>query len=251
MNQLLRIFGKAFRWLSQQDGNKLAYSQLNEIVTKSMKIISFLGGKLIPDFKAGAKIEDLKTTEWSPFSRSQFPLKSSWQPDEYRAISLRVYNLCVACNVSLFSGWEPEEFTLRLLRRRHGNKHFGVHIEDGRIAGYLSPEFETEVARQWNEIAKLLPKFPLISFSERLARAREKEWFKVEVEDRKEKTRGAPIARYGEEDGLHVCLGFSALCLRLADTCFDQNIWNQLVQASLSVLMPIVSSFSKWVRTRG
>jgi hypothetical protein len=211
-----------------------------------MTIISFLAGKPIPDFKARFKIEDLKTTEWS-----QFPLKSSWQPDEYRTISLRVYNLCVACNVSLFSGWEPEEFHLHLLRRRHGNKHFGVHIEDGRIAGYLSPEFNTEIAKQWNEIARLLPKFPLISFSERLARVREKEWFKAEVEDRKEKTRGAPIARYAEEDGVHVYLGFSALCLRLAGTCFDQNIWNQLVQASLSVLLPIVSSFSKLVRTRG
>ena len=230
----------------QQDGNKLAYSQLSEIVSKSMTIISFLCGKSIPDFKAGAKIEDLRTAEWS-----QFPLKSSWQPDEYRAISLRVYNLCVACNVSLFSGWEPEEFTLRLLRRRHGNKHFGVHIEDGRIAGYLSPEVETEVAAQWNEIAKLLPTFPFISFSERLARRKEKKWFKAEVEDRKEKTRGAPIARYGEEDGLHVCLGFSKLCLRLAGTGFDKNIWNQLVQASLSVLLPIVSFFSKWARTRG
>jgi hypothetical protein len=211
-----------------------------------MTVISFLGGKPVPDFKAGAKIEDLKTTEWS-----QYPIKSSWQPDEYRAITLRVYNLCVACNVSLFSGWESEEFTLRLLRRRHGNKHFGVHIEDGRIAGYLSPEFETEVARQWNVIAKLLPSFPCISFSERLASVREKEWFKAEAEDRKEKTRGAPIARYGEEDGVHVYLGFSALCLLLAGTCSDENIWNQLVQASLSVLMPIVSSFNKWARTRG
>ena len=245
MNQLLRLFGKAFRSIMQQDGNKLAYSQLNAIVTKSMTIISFLCGKSIPDFKAGAKIEDLRTAKWS-----RFPLKSSWQPDEYRAISLRVYNLCVGCNVSLFSGWEPEEFTLRLLRRRHGNKHFGVHIEGGRIAGYLSPEFEREVAAQWNEIAKLLPEFPFIGFSDRLARIKEMEWFKAEVKDRKEKTMGAPIARYGEEDGVHVCLGFSALCLRLAGTCFDENIWNQLVQASLSVLLPIVSSFSKWARSR-
>jgi hypothetical protein len=151
----------------------------------------------------------------------------------------------VACNVSLFSGWEPEEFTLHLLRRRHGNKHFGVHIEEGRIAGYLSPEFEAEVAGQWNEIAKLLPKFPFIGFSERLAKVKGKEWFKAEVEDRKEKTRGAPIARYGEEDGMHICLGFSAMCLRLAGTCFDESIWNQLVQASLSVLLPVVSVFSE------
>ena len=142
----------------------LAYSQLNDVLSFSTRILSFLGGHSIPDFKSGATIDDLKTYEFA-----SLPIKASWQPDEYRSISLRAYNLCVACNVSLFSGWEPEEFTLRLLRRRHGNRHFGVHIEDGRISGYLDPLLEDDIARQWRVVAKLIPSFPVVGFSERLA----------------------------------------------------------------------------------
>jgi hypothetical protein len=170
-----------------------------------------------------------------------FPLKTSWQPAEFGPLSLRIYNLSVACNVALFSGWESEEFTLRLLRRRHGNKHFGVHFHDRRVAGILSAEIEDSICQQWTQIATLLPSFPVVNFSERLAGAKESDWYKDEVEDRKQTTGDAPIARYAEEDGVAIHLAFSALCLHLAASENDGKVRNRLLQISLSVLLPIVS----------
>jgi hypothetical protein len=201
-------------------------------------VISFLCGKSIPKLKETDGLKMIAETKWD----DKFPVQASWQGNEYRPLSLGIYNLSVACNVSLFSGWETEEFTLRLLRRRHGNKHFGVHIHDGRIAGFLSAELEERLSYQWAKFASLLPSFPAVKFSERLAAVKETDWYKNDVKERKQNVQDhGPIARYGEEDGVGVYLGFSALCLHLAGAENDPRVRSQLLQISLSVLLPIVS----------
>jgi hypothetical protein len=176
----------------------------------------------------------LKDQEWN-----SLPINTTWQAPEYRDISLRVYNLTVACNVSLFSGWEPEEFTFRLLRRRHGHKHFGVHLRERRVTGYLNSRMEGEIARQWCEVRKLLPAFPDVKFDERVNAIKESEWYKTEVEDRKTTLEGTNIARYGEDSAEELYLAFSSLCLHLASSEKKPMTINRLLHTSLSILLPV------------
>lgn len=63
-----------------------------------------------------------------------FPLPCLWQTSLHVKISLRTYNLCVACCVSAFSGWEPSEFNLDNLRHNDVN-FFGVTLEGQWVAG--------------------------------------------------------------------------------------------------------------------
>jgi hypothetical protein len=227
------VFGRSFTWLSRDGSAILDSNSFMEVAANSRKVACQLGGTTIHD---SLETENLRTAKWT------FPISSSWQPQEYRAISLCAYNLCVGCNVSLFSGWEPEEFCLRLLRRRHGYKHFGVNVDDGRISGYLSTDAEAELSQQWDEITALLPNLPLVDFRGRLAKVKESDWYMNEVKERTETTSVAPIARYGEDDGLQIFLAFSAICLKLAKLTSNEQTWNTMLQASLSVLLPVVST---------
>lgn len=170
-----------------------------------------------------------------------FPISASWQASEYRRLSLRIYNISVGCNVSLFSGWEPEEFTLRLLRRRHGHKHFGVFLRERRIAGYLSNTLEDDITHQWDQIHAILPSFPDVKFAERLKAVRETEWYKTEKAEREkdENLQGSSVDRYAENEAGVFYVAFSGLCLQLAHSEKNANVKNRLLQASLSILLPV------------
>jgi len=63
-----------------------------------------------------------------------------------------------------------------------------------------------------------------------------------EILKKEDKLPGCSIIEISAEDaGIQLFLAFSALCLKHASTSFDECVWNQLVQAALSVLIPIVS----------
>lgn len=65
-----------------------------------------------------------------------FPLPNEWQTDFERKLSLKAYNLCVACCVSGFSGWEVEEFRLDKLRSRDDDTNFfGVTFANRHVVG--------------------------------------------------------------------------------------------------------------------
>jgi hypothetical protein len=216
--------------------DKLPYSSLNKIVENSRIVISFLCRNPVPGLREADKAAKLSDIQWT-----EFPVEASWQENDHRPLSLSVYNLSIACNVSLFSGWEPEEFTLKLLRRRHGHRHFGIHIHDKRVTGFLPPVLETEVSNQWTKMASMIPSFPRLKFVDRIAVVKEKDWYADEVENRKRANASAPIARYAEDDGVALYLAFSSLCLRLAESESDVNVRSQLLKISLSIILPVVS----------
>jgi hypothetical protein len=170
---VVKVFGKSLTWLTRNGGKELGDNSRMETFSNARRVVSFLAGAALPDFDGEGNVDCMKTTKWS-----EFPVQSSWQSNEWKSISLRVYNLCVACNVSLFSGWETHEFNIRVLRRRHGDKHFGVKIDDGRVAGHLSSKLEGEILRQWDDLSMLLPGFPKIDLARRLAEVKETEWYK-------------------------------------------------------------------------
>lgn len=98
---------------------------------------------------------------------------------------------------------------------------------------------EEEITRQWGEVRKLLPSFPDVKFDERLQAVKESEWYKTEVEDRKNTLEGTDIARYGEDSAEELYLAFSALCLQLADSEENPKVINRLLHCSLSILLPV------------
>lgn len=216
---------------------QLSYSKLHEILGETTSILSEICAVPISEIKNyGESDFDVQKHEWG-----DFPVKASWQSPDCRAISLAVYNLAVGCNVSLFSGWEREEFNLKLLRRRHGNRHFGVHIHDKRITGYLTKEAEDELLRQWQFLSDMLPVFPVLNFEERMYLVKEREWYRDEVEDRNQVVGDNPIAGFAEDKGVSIFLAFSSLCLHLAKSETKSPVRNRLLQLALSVLLPIVS----------
>lgn len=65
-----------------------------------------------------------------------FPLPNEWQTDFEKKLSLKAYNLCVACCVSGFSGWETEEFSVDKLRSRNDDTNFfGVTFANRHVVG--------------------------------------------------------------------------------------------------------------------
>lgn len=220
----------------------LPYSKIHDVLEHATSILSQFCTEPIAEVKKPESPNDnhsefdVQTHQWG-----DFPVKSSWQSSDCRAISLATYNLSVACNVSLFSGWELEEFNLKLLRRRHGNRHFGVHIHDKRITGYLSKETEYEILSQWKRLHDVFPSFPVLNFEERMAEVKTREWYRDEVKDRSETARNNPIARYGEDHGVDMFLAFSSLCLHLVKLETNLSVRNRLLKKVLSVLLPVVS----------
>lgn len=209
---------------------------LKSILEQATILVSFLCGDSIP-FLGGASDESMKCL----MSSLSFPIDASWQPNEYRTLSIRAYNLSVGCNVSLFSGWENEEFTLKLLRRRYGHRHFGVHIRERRIAGCLPSVVEEELVQQWNKLGELEPAFPVLNVAEKLSHVKQLEWYRKEIEIREESGDGVAMASFGEDDALEILLRFSALCLHQAASEKDRTISNRSCQLALSVLIPVVS----------
>lgn len=222
---------------------ELSYSKVHEVLTHTTSLLSTFCTEPITEVKKPESTNgngsefDMYSYRWG----EKFPVISSWQSSDCRAISLAVYNLAVGCNVSLFSGWEHEEFNLKLLRRRHGNRHFGVHIHDKRITGYLRKETEDEILGQWKRLHDSFPAFPALDFEGRMAQVKTREWYCDEVEDREETVRNGHIARYGEDRGLDIFLAFSSLCLHLAELETNYQVRNRLLKQALSVLLPVVS----------
>ncbi len=172
----------------------------------------------------------------------QFPVLSSWQSTEHRMISIRVYNFAVACNISLFSGWESEEFAMKTLKKRHGyNRHFGVHIGDRRLAGCLPPSIEDELNRQWKLWAETQPVFPTLDFETKMEAVKRSEWFQAEIKTREETLRHGQIACHAEGEALELFLGYAAMCLQLSRTETDKKVSTRCQELALSVILPLVS----------
>jgi hypothetical protein len=230
------VSARCIRWLSGRALQNISYSLLKNILEQTTILVSFVCGESIP-FLGGASDESMRCLTES----QSFPISSSWQPREYRALSIRSYNLSVGCNITLFSGWENEEFTLKLLRRRYGHRHFGVHIRDRRIAGCLPSAIEEDLIRQWSSLAELEPVFPVLNITEKLLHVKQTDWYTQEISIRDEADSCEPIASNGEDEALDILLGFSALCLHQAASETDKTISNRCRQLALSVLLPTVS----------
>lgn len=175
------------------------------------------------------------STEWNAV-----PLPSSWQSEKHKAISLRSYNLCVAFNVSHFSGWEPHEFSLQLMKMRSSCTYFGLRLNDGKVAGFLPSSVENELHRQWEALGDFLPAAASFQFEIKLVEIKNTYWYETGFYKHREAMEDEPIATNAEEEALGILLAHSKACLDLASKK-KSGERHDLLMTSLSILLPIVS----------
>eukprot|EP00536_Pseudo-nitzschia_multiseries_P002867 jgi/Psemu1/252068/estExt_Genewise1Plus.C_400030 len=233
--EIVKVLAKCIRWISTMVLDDLPYSVLKNLVDQCTIVVSYLCGNSM------SRVNDVEEKDMSILEESiTFPVTSSWQPTEFRMLSVCTYNFAVACNVSLFSGWENEEFTMKVLRKRQGQlRHFGVHIGDKRLSGCLPDTVQNELNRQWKLLAKMQPTYPILDFEEKMKVVKQSEWFQSETKTREKSLRHAPIASYAEEDALLIFLGYAAMCTHLSRAETDKKVSARPQQMALSILLPL------------
>lgn len=183
----------------------------------------------------------LSLTLEEPFSidsMNDLPLSSSWLSPEMKRVALRSFNLCVATNVSLFSGWEMDEFNVRLIRTGLVPNYFGINMSENQVTGYLSSEIESSLSQQWKLIKQILPPMFAFCFDTTLSAHQDTSDY-MELKERLETAKGKhAISCYGEDKALSLLLSFSHTCLLLAienkDTSFSRNLF----LLAMSIVVP-------------
>jgi len=207
------------------------------VFSKLLKTLSLFCGAVIPD-----PLNSELSSDENPFATSSFPINAGWQNVSHALISRRLYNIAIGCLISNFSGWEADEFNLDLLRTSQKDRHFGVNISGERVKGYLLPSAEAELVDQWTQITKLLPQFAEFDFKAKLDTAKSTSWYK-EVAEEVEKISGS-MSSYGEKDVFELFLTMSRLCLNAAGTTESSAAKIALMKLALSVIFPLVSTFT-------
>ena len=178
-----------------------------------------------------------------------FPIPGNWQTPFHEKISLKAHNLCVACCVSSFSGWEPNEFNLDLLRSRDNGNLFAVSLSGPFIAGFLSDNVASAISEQWQYMQNILPNLEILRFDMRLSERTNSEWYqKVMRNMKKQSSDFCKISSYGEADAIMSLLSFSMLCL-IAALHSEGVEKDEFVKLSMSVLLPTVRRLKNYFVT--
>ncbi len=235
--KIVEVAAKCIRWFSNVLLKDISYSKLKTAVDQCTRLVSYLCGNSIPELKG----KEDNGTEYLNGTRG-FPVVSSWQSTEFRTLSICTYNFAVACNVSLFSGWESEEFSMKILKRKHNQfSHFGVHIGDRRLAGCLPSNSEDALEHRWESMAEAQPSFPKLDFVGKMKTVKQSEWFQAEAKSRQQTLRKGLIATYVEEHALDLFLGYAAMCINLSRSETDKKVATKCQQLALSIMLPLVS----------
>ena len=199
--------------------------------TKARHLISII-------CRAESAISSSSKTGSTVGSLRSFPLPCHWQTSFHEKLTLTTYNLCVACCVSAFSGWEPSEFNLDNLRDSGAN-FFGVSLEGECVHGFVANSVAFSVAEQWDLLSTLFPELERLPFERYLEEQTRLSWYKkVMANMEKQSIDSKKIVSYGEDDGIKTLLSFSRLCLIEAQG-HDGDERHELLACSLSVLLPI------------
>jgi hypothetical protein len=171
--------------------------------------------------------------------REDLPFAHTWQTKLHRNLSRLVHNLCVSCSISAFSGWEREEFQLRLLRFRSDHSFFGVTLSDNRVSGILVEEVARQLTVQWIELREIIPSISL-DFAESLSVFQKTEWY-MDVLSRRDTYSMLPIDQFGEESALITLLSLSNICIQLVKTVRSNcQETEHFLKLGLSIILPAV-----------
>lgn len=161
------------------------------------------------------------------------PVTSDWQTEEEREISIRAYNLVVACCVTNFSGYERDEFHLNLLKRKPGGtSYFGISMHEGRVSGSINEDVAMKVRKLWTMLRRHAPFAASLDLSTALELAKESEWFDTSGPDQNS------VARYAENSALMLLLDYCDICVSLAATANHKD--EKPFRLALSTVLPLV-----------
>jgi len=210
----------------------------NNLLSQCKKVISWICQVSIPNY------DDINPTmPQTTFHESwqHFPVTSNWQNKIHSTISKRAYNLCVSCNVSAFSGWESDEFVMKLLKRRkRGQNHFGVHVKGEYVAGCLNSSAEVELLDQWKLMRVTLPNLSGLRFREGITKIEKENWHvasKAKMDDYGGCNDSIDV--FGEGTALNILILFSRLCLIVAKKVEDEFREESLLKYALSIMLPL------------
>jgi hypothetical protein len=162
------------------------------------------------------------------------PVHSTWLSPDLEALANMAINLCIGINVSYFSGWALESFSMRLMSGSGARNFFGITTDEGPIFGYLAEFVEEELAEQWELITTRYSSKVALNFTEKLERLKNTDLYKENRQKYKAAAQNHQISVYGEDCGLAALLFFSRLCLSIEEPENDK-----LLVVALSILLPI------------
>ena len=177
-----------------------------------------------------------------PTSWNRFPVSDRWQSDDQHKVSLLVFNLCVSCNVTRFTGWKADAFTLSRLSRISGNfdSYIGVNSEGNHIIGNLYGNAVGAISSGWVAIKDLIPSLPEVSFEKISTELRDSDWIKEKDVEYKTKYQNEFIASAGEIQALDCLAMFSRLCLVVARNISSLESKYSLLLDAFSIIFPMV-----------
>jgi hypothetical protein len=239
--EMLGILSRAFAVLSKDEARDAEQKEkhLADLIRKLQMLACTICGGIEFDLLDRAASEK---SQHSTADLSGVPFPTYWLSPIQERLVLRTYNLCIATNVSLFSGWEDQEFSLRLLRHRDVDNFFGLTMADDSVSGYLGPCIERELSDQWDALNSQLPETCAFDFQARLEALKQTQWY-TENKERHALHRSSSIASYGEDSGLLLLLSLSRACLLFAADLDEASHKDKLLFTSLSILLPM-SQFS-------
>ena len=236
--ETLELFTCGHTLLLKQGEAVLDQSTLEEVSNESDRVIAWLCGTGHAANSADEAFNSTRIMNWK-----SFPISSTWQSPKQKAMSLRCYNLCVAHNVSHFSGWDLHEFSLGLINQKGSSDaaYFGLHLEGEVVSGFLPATVEQELMHQWNRLSELESVGFALDLSKTLADVKERQWYKDGLPKYQDALHGGITAKNCEGPGLEFFLAYSGACLDLAQNKErdDESIKRLLIMNCLSILLPI------------
>lgn len=239
--------------LKRKDAN------IESAYTNVFKLVSvIIGSQLTISDNIQRSASELKT----------FPFPTSWLSADLSSLSLRAHNICVASNVSLFSGWENEQFTVRLLRGQKDN-FFGVDMDGGVTAGHVSESVEDALTHQWDLVRQLVGTSLPFDFKTKLKTLRDTAWYNLSRQRYQNIRNKVKIVYYGEDRALSALMSFSCACLvnaiskkgnagegerekllfvalsillPVSQFCLNEKIWNTEIGTNVAAAVPAASS---------
>jgi hypothetical protein len=137
-----------------------------------------------------------------------------------------------------FSGWEKEDFSVRLLKRHSPRSYFGVRVRGAHVAGWLHAHQESSLEKQWKLARSFLPSFRAEDFGTTLTSAKQAEWLQSSMQ-LKSAFDAEDISNFGEHFALDILLAFSYICLKLASLETQNDVIDKTLQFSFSVMLPM------------
>mmetsp|Transcript_56654 Transcript_56654/g.84270 ORF Transcript_56654/g.84270 Transcript_56654/m.84270 type:complete len:1109 (+) Transcript_56654:520-3846(+) len=205
---------------------------ISELLMKVRHVVYRLCKEMKADTNENSTADKSALDSWK-----KFPLPCDWQSAFHRALSIRLLNLCIGSIVSSFSGWEKEEFTLNLMKRREDSNYFGVKVRGMQVAGHANSEEEVELSQQWAIATKLLPVLKKFDFQGYLTKFKASDWYKESSSQFEEIQKKHKVSVYGENSGIKILLCFSRLCLATAEN--EKGIAKEeSIKCALSIILP-------------